>query len=66
MSAAANVPDDVVYSLTKTMYENKPELVRMLGAFNGFDPKHMAQPHPTPYHPGAIRFYREVGLCSPK
>jgi TRAP transporter TAXI family solute receptor len=64
--AAAEVPDDVVYRLAKTMYENKPALVKMLGAFNGFDPKHMAQPHPTPYHPGAIRFYREVGLWPPK
>lgn len=64
--AAASVPEDVVYKLTRTMYENKPALVGMLGAFRGFDPKHMAQPHPTPYHPGAIRFYKEVGLWPPK
>ena len=64
--ASADVPDDVVYKLTRTMYENKPTLVKMLGAFNGFDPKHMAQPHPTPYHTGAIRFYKEVGLWPPK
>ena len=40
--------------------------VKMLGAFNGFDPEHMARPHPTPYHAGAIRFYKEVGHWPPK
>lgn len=64
--AGASVPDDVVYKVTKTMYENKQELVRMLGAFNDFDPKHMAQPHPNPYHPGALRFFKEVGLSPSK
>jgi TRAP transporter TAXI family solute receptor len=64
--AGANVPEDVVYKVTKTMYENKSELVRMLGAFKDFDPKHMDEPHPNPYHPGAIRFYKEVGLWPPK
>jgi TRAP-type uncharacterized transport system substrate-binding protein len=61
-----DVPEDVVYNFAKTMYQSKPELVRILAAFKDFDPKHMARPHPMPYHPGAIRFYKEVGLWPPK
>jgi len=64
--AGAQVPDDVVYKLAKTMYENKAELIKTLAAFQDFDPKQMAQPHPMPYHPGAIKFYKEVGLWPPK
>lgn len=64
--AGASVPDEVVYKVSKTLYENKKELVSMLGAFNDFDPEHMGQPHPNPYHPGAIRFYKEVGHWPPK
>ena len=64
--AGKDVPDDVVYKMVSTMYRNKPELVKMLSAFKDFDPPHMAQSLPVPYHPGAIKFYKEVGLWPPK
>jgi uncharacterized protein len=57
-----HVADDVVYSVVKTMYANKKALAKVLGAFNRFDPKGMAKPHPTPYHPGAIKAYKELGI----
>ena len=62
LMASNKVPDDVVYTVVKTAYENKPALAKALGAFNRFDPKGMMRPHPAPYHPGAIKFYKEVGL----
>lgn len=64
--AGKDVPDDVVYKLVKTLYGSKVDLVKTLSAFNDFDPQRMAPPHPTPYHPGAIKFYKEVGLWPPK
>lgn len=64
--AGAQVPEDVVYKVTKAIYENKPALVKSLGAFNRFLPEKMARKHPNPYHPGAIRFYQEVDLWPPK
>jgi TRAP transporter TAXI family solute receptor len=60
--AGAHVADDVVYKVVKTAYEGKSELAKALGAFNRFDPKGMVRKHPAPYHPGAIKFYQEVGL----
>ncbi len=64
--ASAKVADDVVYKVVKTAYENKADLAKALGAFNRFDPKGMVRKHPAPYHPGAIKFYKEVGLWPPK
>lgn len=64
--AGAKVSDDVVYKLVKTTYENKPELAKILVAFARFDPKFMARSSPVPYHPGAIKAYKELGLWPPK
>lgn len=64
--ASNKVADDVVYNVVKTMYGNKPALAKALGAFNRFDPKGMTRPHPAPYHPGAIKFYKEIGAWPPK
>ena len=64
--ASDKVADDVIYKVTKTAYEDKAALVKALGAFARFDPKGMVRKHPAPYHPGAIKFYKEVGLWPPK
>ena len=66
LMAGKDVPDDVVYKVVKTAYEGKADLVKALGAFARFDPKGMVRKHPAPYHPGAIKFYQEVGLWPPK
>tara|TARA_R110000787_G_scaffold16622_40_gene51367 strand:+ start:5433 stop:6395 length:963 start_codon:yes stop_codon:yes gene_type:complete len=58
----AHVSEDTVYELTKVMYENKPDLAAAFGAFNRFAPKSMHEANPVPYHPGALKFYKEVGL----
>jgi len=60
--AGAGVSDDVVYRLTKALYENKADLISSLPSFEMFDPKEMAKPMPVPYHPGAIKFYKEKGI----
>ena len=54
--------DDDAYKLAKTLHENKGELAAAVPAFKGFDPQHMTPDLGVPYHPGAIRFYKEVGI----
>jgi TRAP transporter TAXI family solute receptor len=66
MFAGKHVPDDVVYKVVKMMFENKPDLIKALGAFARFDPKQMARANPVPYHPGAIKAYQELGMWPPK
>jgi TRAP-type uncharacterized transport system substrate-binding protein len=59
----AHVPDAVVYKVAKAFYENKAMLVKGHPMFHGFFPKKAAKQFSTlNYHPGAIKFYKEVGI----
>ena len=56
------VPTETVYKMTKAMYENLDQMVAAHTAAKAIKreegPKHM----PLPVHPGAEKYYREVGL----
>ncbi len=62
LTASAKVPDDVVYKVVKLMAANKSMLGDTFGPLKRFDPKGMAPKHSTPYHPGAIKAYKEMGI----
>ena len=65
--ANSKVDDEVVYKLTKLMHDHKAELAANFGALNGFNPKRMAKDMgPVQFHPGAIKFYKEIGQWPPK
>ncbi|AWI76821.1 C4-dicarboxylate ABC transporter [Parazoarcus communis] len=57
----SGVSDDAVYAMTKTMFENLDQLVNAHAAAKGIT-KEDAAAVPLPLHPGAERYYREVGL----
>lgn len=59
----ANVADDVVYAMAKAMYEGKEEMVATFKPFGAFNPKDMmGDPGIAEFHPGAVKFFEEVGL----
>lgn len=61
----ADVPDSVVYTITKTIIENASRLPKIHAALGDFDPKQAANPALNgncPLHPGAVKYYREAGL----
>lgn len=60
----AHVSDDDVYELVMTMSNNKEALGNAFAAYKRYDPKKMVQPNPVPYHPGAIKAYKELGIWS--
>jgi TRAP transporter TAXI family solute receptor len=63
MVARAELADDVVYKVARALYENKADLAATFPPFGLFDPKKMAKPvEGVPMHPGAAKFYKEVGL----
>jgi TRAP transporter TAXI family solute receptor len=65
--ANKNVPDDIVYKLTKIMHDQKPALAAGFAPLNGFQPGRMAKDMgPVQFHPGAIKFYQEMKLWPPK
>jgi TRAP transporter TAXI family solute receptor len=62
VAVGAHVKDDTVYGIAKAMYENKAKLTESLRAFGGWDPKTMGKEMPAPFHPGALKFFKEKGL----
>ncbi|MBC9073323.1 TAXI family TRAP transporter solute-binding subunit [Thauera sp. CAU 1555] len=58
----AGVPDDVVYGMTKSMFENLDQLVAAHAAAKAIKAEGAADNLPLPLHPGAERYYREAGL----
>jgi TRAP transporter TAXI family solute receptor len=61
------VPDDVVYKLAKLLHDHPKELAANFGALSDFDPNRMAKDMgPVQFHPGAIKFYKEIGQWPPK
>lgn len=59
-----DVPDDLVYQMAKIVYESQPGLAETFAPFRAFDPDAdmVGDTAPGEYHPGAIRFYEEIGL----
>ncbi|WP_158278890.1 TAXI family TRAP transporter solute-binding subunit [Leucothrix arctica] len=58
----AHMSDDAVYELVMSMKDNKEALGNAFAAYKRFDPMGMVQPNPVPYHPGAIKAYKEMGI----
>jgi TRAP transporter TAXI family solute receptor len=60
--AGAHVSDEVVYKYTKAVAENDAAVRKIGGAMGKFDTKLMIRnPANLPFHPGALRYYREKG-----
>lgn len=59
---SAKVPDEVVYNLTKAVFENLEEFKSLHPALAGLTPKTMLEGLTAPIHPGAVKYYKEVGL----
>jgi hypothetical protein len=61
-----HVSDEIIYKITKALYEAKADLIAQHGVFRSFDPKKMAvDAADLKYHPGAVKFYAENGLWPP-
>ena len=58
----ANVDAETVYQFTKTLYEQRAEVVKIHPAGRAINPKNVVKDTGTPFHPGAIRYYKEVGI----
>jgi TRAP transporter TAXI family solute receptor len=60
--ANAGVPEDRVYEVTKAMHEGEQALLATGPIWAGLDRSRYAVDIDVPFHPGAIRFYREAGI----
>ncbi|MEQ1403458.1 TAXI family TRAP transporter solute-binding subunit [Neorhizobium sp. Rsf11] len=58
----SGVSDETAYQLTKLLFENLPKLTAAHAAAKAIDPKKALDGMPVPLHPGAERYYKEIGL----
>ncbi|WP_210396019.1 TAXI family TRAP transporter solute-binding subunit [Motiliproteus sediminis] len=60
-----DLPEEDVYKITKTIYENLPFLNGIHKATKAMSLQKAIDGLPVPLHPGAARFYREQGMQIP-
>ncbi|MFO7481174.1 TAXI family TRAP transporter solute-binding subunit [Oceanibaculum nanhaiense] len=65
LSVNDSVPEEDVYQITKTIYENLPFLNNIHAATKAMSLEEAMSGLPMPLHPGAARFYKEKGLTVP-
>jgi len=65
LAVNADIPDQDVYLVTKTIYENLPFLNNIHAATKQMSLKSAIVGLPLPLHPGAAKYYKEAGLTIP-
>jgi TRAP-type uncharacterized transport system substrate-binding protein len=58
----ASLDDETVYAFTKLLYSNRSEVVKKHPAGRAINPKNIIRDTGTPFHPGAIKYFKEIGI----
>ena len=58
----AALDEETVYRFTRILYENRADVVKKHPAGKAIQPGNVIRDTGTPFHPGAIRYYREIGI----
>jgi TRAP transporter TAXI family solute receptor len=59
---SAKLPDDLVYRITKILAETLPRFGDVVKDMKGVTAKDLAFDVGVPYHPGARKYYKEIGV----
>jgi len=59
---SAQVDEETVYRFAKTLFEHAREVTEKHPAGKAINPENAVRDTGTPFHPGAIRYYREIGI----
>jgi TRAP-type uncharacterized transport system substrate-binding protein len=63
LMTSTKTPADVVYKSVKAIHGGKKGLIKIWGGFRGFKQSAMAvKMEGVAIHPGALKFYKEVGI----
>jgi TRAP transporter TAXI family solute receptor len=60
-----DLSETFVYNLVKETYANKEKLAASADAAKDMDPKQVLETGIVPLHPGALKYYKEIGLTIP-
>lgn len=58
----ADVDEELVYQITKTIWNNRADIAEQHPAARAINEKNAARNTGIPFHAGAIRFYKEIGI----
>ena len=60
--ASERTDDETAYLFTKTLFENAAQVVEKHPAGKAINPKNVIRQTGTPFHAGAIRYFKEIGV----
>lgn len=66
LAVRADLPEDTVYKITKTIFENLPFLQAIHKATNAMSADKALVGLPVPLHPGAAKYFLEAGIQIPE
>jgi TRAP transporter TAXI family solute receptor len=61
LACRADLPEDIVYQIAKSIYEKRDYLSTVHVVLKGLNPSFMVSTGDVPLHPGAMKFYKEIG-----
>lgn len=59
---AADQDEELIYAITKTLYENSEAVIERAAAGRSINAKNVVRDTGTEFHPGAVRYYKEIGI----
>ncbi len=59
---SSKVPDEVVYAITKEVFDNFEAFKKLHPAYGVLTKKNMLEGMSAPIHPGALKYFKEAGL----
>ena len=62
LAVSTDLSEDLVYDLTKTLWENQTELSGMLSALSDLSVDNALEGITIDFHPGAVKYYKEIGM----
>lgn len=62
MCTTTKMSENLIYQITKAVFEHKPELVKILKLVEEMSPENGANNLPIPLHKGAEKYYKEIGV----
>ncbi len=65
LAVSSEMPEDLAYGITRAMFENIADLQAVHPAANQTTVEFTIAATPVPLHPGAIRYYEEIGVDIP-